>query len=165
MRPDLDSAIDMHFRDVDDLVVGSEEVVREQHFGDDVVVAVTYRRRKKDDVRRSCFGIAWSERWGWQTAGGAWSSSIVERPPRGIWLDYGGWGPGPDVLAGWLADPAAASLHVTDGLGRTIDDDVENGVAILHWDGDFSSENATVELRDAAGRVLTREPLRPRREH
>jgi len=36
-------------------------------------------------------------------------------------------------------------------------------VAILTWRGDFSIQQATAELRDAAGEVPTREPLEPRR--
>jgi hypothetical protein len=170
MKPDLDSAIDAALEwDVshDDLVPNSLEVVREKHLGDDVVAAVTFQRCSKADLRRSCLGLAWTERDGWHTAGGAWASSVVEGRPRGIWLNWGGWGPasgdGLHVKSGWLADPRAVALLVTDPLGRQVEDQVENGVAILTWRGDFSVEHSTAELRDAAGEVLTREPLEPRR--
>lgn len=170
MKPDLDSAIDAAREwavDRDDLVPESFEVVREKLIGHDVVIAMTFRRRSKDDVRRTCHGLAWSERDGWRTAGGGWASSVVERPPRGIWLTWGGWGPGSGdglhVKSGWLADPRAVTLIATDALGRTIHDQIENGVAILTWQGDFAVENATAELHDADGAVLTREPLEPRR--
>ena len=170
MKPDLDSARDAarawavgH----DDLVPGSFEVVREKRIGNDVVIAMTFRRRSKDDLRRSCQGLAWSERDGWHAAGGAWASSVVDRPPRGLWLNWGGWGPGSGdglhVKSGWLADSRAVTLSATDATGRTIHDRIENGVAILTWEGDFSAEHSTVELLDQDGAVLTREPLEPRR--
>jgi hypothetical protein len=170
MKPDLDSAINDALEWAvghDDFVADSFEVVREKHIGDDAVIAMTFRRRSTDDLRRSCHGVAWSERDGWHTAGGAWTSSVVDRPPRGIWLSWGGWGPGSGdglhVKSGWLADPRAVALVVTDTSGRKIHDRIENGVAILTWRGDFSAEHSTAELFGAHGEVLTREPLEPRR--
>ena len=171
MKPDLDAAIDAAIRrDLrnDHVVAGSLEVVREKHVGDDVVVAVTFRQDKKADARRSCLGLAWSERDGWRAVGGAWTSTFVDRAPQGVWLNWGGWGPGSGgglhVLSGWLADPRAASVLVTDGVSRQLEDRVENGVAILTWRGGFSPERATVELHDSAGDVLASEPLQPRRD-
>jgi hypothetical protein len=62
------------------------------------------------------------------------------------------------VLAGWVAEPAAASIRVTDPNGRIEEDTIEAGVALLMWHGDFNHIDAKAELLDSSGQIIRRGP-------
>ena len=60
---------------------------------------------------------------------------------RDVWMTWGGWGPAQGreraVFGGWVSDAAAVSARVTDMSGRTLHDEVESGVALFLYKGDF----------------------------
>jgi hypothetical protein len=64
-------------------------------------------------------------------------------------------------MGGWVNEPAASRIKVTDPNGRTEEDAIEVGVAILIWAGDFDGSRATAELLDEDGRVIRSGPMRP----
>ena len=70
--------------------------------------------------------------------------------------------PARGVSGGWVNDPTATSIRVTDPNGRIEEDTIEAGVAILIWNGDFDVWHATAELLDENGQVLRTGPMRPR---
>lgn len=60
------------------------------------------------------------------------------------------------MRGGWVADPTAALVRLTDPSGRVVEDRVEAGVAILIWDQGLATREAVVELVGADGAVLRR---------
>jgi len=136
--------------------------VREKQVDDNVVVAASFRDNSGRD-RRACVGLRRSEELGWHGDGGGWASNARDAEPEGIWLNSGGWGPAEPtrkvaVLAGWVAEPAAASIRVTDPNGRIEEDTIEAGVALLMWHGDFNHIDAKAELLDSSGQIIRRGP-------
>ena len=124
-------------------------VVREKREGDEAAVAATFRN---SSGRLVCgmIGLRRSADWGgWRAAGGGWSSGPRDVPSAAIWSSLGGWGsstPPKGVIGGWVNEPAASRIKVTDPSGRTEEDVIEAGVAILIWKGDFlaaSRSNST----------------------
>ena len=57
------------------------------------------------------------------------------------------------MVGGWVADPEAFEARLTDPAGRTLEDRIENGVAIFLWTEEFNDRDAYLELLDADGRV------------
>lgn len=95
-------------------------------------------------------------------AGGGWSSGSSDVPDDAIWSSVGGWGsvtPPRGVRGGWVNEPAAARIRVTDPNGRTEEDTIESGVAILIWEGHFDASRATVALLDEHGQVIRTGPM------
>jgi hypothetical protein len=145
-----------------DAVPGSIEVVREKQVDDHLVVAARFRDGSERD-RRGCVGLRRTEGGGWHRAGGGWSSNARDAVAEGIWLNSGGWGPADPsgefaVLGGWVSEPSAISIRVTDPNGRVEEDRIEAGVALLMWHGNFNHTHATAELLDSSGQVLLRGP-------
>ncbi len=100
---------------------------------------------------------------GWRLAGG-WSSGPRDVPADAIWSASGGWGSATKgVRGGWVNEPAARRIRVTDANGRTEEDTIEAGVDILIWEGDFAVSRATVELLDERGHVVRTGPMRANR--
>lgn len=138
-------------------------VVIEKREGDEAVVAATFRNSSGRPVR-GMIGLRRSDDWGWRAAGGGWSSGPRDVPTAAIWSSSGGWGsstPPKGVMGGWVNEPAASRIKVTDPNGRTEEDAIEVGVAILIWAGDFDGSRATAELLDEDGRVIRSGPMRP----
>jgi hypothetical protein len=79
-------------------------------------------------------------------------------------MTWGGWGPGDSheraVAGGWVADNAAVSARLIDTTGRTLSDEIENGVFLVMWKGDFDLHGARLELLDANNRVTRSGPMR-----
>lgn len=161
-----------------DAIPDTIQVVREKRQGDEAVVAATFRRSSGRLVRGFA-GVRRHDDFGWHPGGG-WSSGSRDVPADGIWASSGGWGstghtghPGADedaplteapargVSGGWVIDPTARSLRVTDPKGRIEQDTIEAGVAILIWEGDFDVWHATAELLDEDGRTIRTGPMRP----
>jgi hypothetical protein len=86
---------------------------------------------------------------------------------RDVWMTWGGWGPAQGreraVFGGWVADAAAVSARVIDISGRTLQDEVESGVVLFLYKGDFGLSDARMELLDAHGVVLRSGPTSTRR--
>ncbi|SDC98188.1 hypothetical protein [Nocardioides lianchengensis] len=138
------------------------EVVRERQHGDMAAVAYLARRRSDGSSFRGFAGLRRREDGIWRSSGG-WSSGAPDGVgPEALWAAWGGWGSGqrgtPDVgvRGGWVADPTAALVRLTDPSGRVVEDRVEAGVAILIWDQGLATREAVVELVDADGAVLRR---------
>jgi hypothetical protein len=111
-------------------------------------------------------GLRRSDDWGWRAAGGGWSSGPRDVPTDAIWSSSGFWAsstPPRGVIGGWVNEPAATRIKVTDPSGRTEEDAIEAGVAILTWEGNFDVSRATAELLDEDGRLIRSGPMRPRR--
>lgn len=104
-------------------------------------------------------GLRRSEGSGWR-AGGGWSSGHREVHADDIWSASGGWGSGGQplrpppgqhetptstrrvrgVTGGWINEPHARKIRVTDPNGRALEDTIEAGVAILIWEDDFDAQ-------------------------
>lgn len=138
-------------------------IVREKQTGDGAVVAVAFedeagiQRRGLYGLRRRADGV-------WRPNGRSMGS---ERSPaeRDVWMTWGGWsGDSPErsVLGGWVAVASAVTARATDHVaGRTLDDRVEDGVALFVYEGAFGPYSQ-MELLDAEGLVLRTGPLHRR---
>jgi hypothetical protein len=87
-------------------------------------------------------------------------------PEGAIWTWSGGWGsvtPERGVWGGWVSEPEATVIRVTDPHGRVEEDTIEASVGILIWEGRFDVSRATAELFGEAGRMLRSGPMRPSR--
>jgi hypothetical protein len=138
------------------------QIIREKHQGDDAVVAATFLRSSGRLVR-GMLGLRRFDTSGWRAAGGGWSSGARDVPADAIWSSSGGWGsatPPRGVTGGWVNEPTARRIRVTDPNGRTEEDTIEAGVAILIWEGDFDVPRATAELLDERGQVIRTGPMR-----
>jgi hypothetical protein len=141
------------------------EVVREKRQGDEAVVAATFRR-SSGRLASGFVGLRRSDDRGWHAAGGGWSGGSRDVPEGAIWKSSGGWGSvtrGRGVQGGWVNEPAASVIRVTDPNGRVEEDTIEAGVAILIWEGDFDVFRATAELFAEDGRMIRSGPMRPNR--
>ena len=96
----------------------------------------------------------------WRPMGG-FSGGAVRGSDHESWLRSGGWGSATrEVRGGWVTEPAAAGLRVTDPADHVLEDDVRAGVAILILSGGgFNVRRATAELLDEHGGVLRTGPL------
>ena len=142
-------------------------IVKEKHSGKDAVFAVAFEDR--DGVpRRGLIGMCrhHGDIKNWRPSG-AFMGSARLTDERDVWMTWGGWGPpgSPEraVFGGWVADPAAASARAIDNAGRTLHDDVKDGVALFMHKGPFLLMQAQLELLDAQGRVLRTGPMRRER--
>jgi hypothetical protein len=115
--------------------------------------------------RRGVIGLCNHHGGTWRTSGGFMGSARVTGN-RDLWT-WGGWGAGEsrerDVFGGWVADPSAVSARAIDAKGRTLEDPVENGVALFMWKGEFNFRYARLELLDAEQPVLRTGPIHQRR--
>lgn len=142
-------------------VEGSIEIVREKQAADDIVIAVQFEDTSGRS-RRAMLGF-YAHDNSWHQHGGFAGNAMVR--DRDIWETWGGWGPASStsaraVVGGWVAEPQAATIRVTDPSGRVVEDAVQDGVAILMWLGAFNYLSGTAELLDADGRVLRTGPMR-----
>lgn len=145
------------------------QIDREKREGDDVVIAFNFRDASNGLVR-ACIGVHRldGDRW---LNGGSWASSQHAKPD-GILTASGGWAYGPPdllpgqasvrgVAAGWVDEPTAKVIRVTDPTGRVEDDTIDGGVAILMWVGGFDASRAVAELLDERGQLIRSGPIRP----
>lgn len=83
-------------------------------------------------------------------------------------MTWGGWSGDPrewSVAGGWAADTAAVSARLVDVHGRTLRDEIENGVFLFMWKGNFDLSGAWLDLLDADGRVTRSGSMRRARRH
>ena len=141
-------------------------IVREKKAGKDAAFAVAFEDRNGAQ-RRGLVGLCRHHSDNWLPSGGYMGSSRVTGE-RDVWMTWGGWGSGHSessersVAGGWVADPAAVRARLVDASGRVLDDDVENGVFVFMWKGNFGLRSARLELLDADGRIARSGPLRHR---
>lgn len=139
----------------------SIRIVREMRAGDDAAFAVAFEDR--DGVqRRGVLGLSRHHSDTWQPSGGFMGNA---RPSgdRDVWMTWGGWGPGDSptaVAGGWVADPAAVTARLVDTTGRTLSDEVHNGVVMFMWKGSFDVVGARLDLLDADSRITRSGPVR-----
>lgn len=148
-----------------DAVRDTIEVVREKRQGDGAVVAATFRRSSGRLVS-GFVGLRRVDDHGWRPAGGGWSSGPCDVPADAIWTSSGGWGsvtPPRGVCGGWVNEPEARVIRVTDPHGRVEEDIIEASVGILIWEGNFDVSRATAELLGEDRRMIRSGPMRPSR--
>jgi hypothetical protein len=140
----------------------SIRIVREKRAGKDAAFAVAFEDR--DGVqRRGVLGMCRHHSDTWQPSGRFMGSAHVTGD-RDVWMTWGGWGPGNSheraVAGGWVADPIAVAARLVDSTGRTLSDELENGVFLFMWKGDLNLRGARLELLDDDNRVTRSGPLR-----
>jgi len=117
-------------------------------------------------LRRGIIGLCRHDAGDWRPSG-AFIGSARVTGDRDLWMTWGGWGPAQGreraVFGGWVADASAVSARVTDMSGRTLHDEVESGVALFLYKGDFGLSDARMELLDAHGVVIRSGPASTRR--
>jgi hypothetical protein len=148
-----------------DAIRDTIEVVREKRQGDDSVVAATFRRSSGRLVH-GFVGLRKFDDHGWRPAGGGWSSGQRDVPADAIWTSSGGWGsvtPERGVWGGWVNEPEAKVIRVSDPEGRVEEDTIEASVGILIWEGRFDVSRATAELFGEDGQMIRSGPMRPSR--
>ena len=145
-------------------VEDSIKIVREKYARNEAAIAVAFDDQN-DVQRQGVLALRKDSEETWRPNGGFMGTA---RPTGDgdVWMTWGGWGGDSremTVLGGWVADPAAVTARATDAMtGRTMEDVVENGVALFMYAGDFGTRYARLELLDADGRVLRSGPLNSR---
>ena len=137
----------------------SIDVVRVVRDGDDVVVAVRF-----DDAsgRRQAM-LGFLDAGGRCRGTGGFGGPVPSPQDEAAWHS-GGWshsGGRRGVCGFWVADPAATALRLTDMSRQEHQAVIEDGVAVVLWDGDFNVASARVELLGADGDVLSAGPVSP----
>jgi hypothetical protein len=142
----------------------SIQIVREKKAGKDAAFAVAFEDRNGVQ-RRGLVGLCRHHSDTWRPSGGYMGSTRVTGD-EDVWMTWGGWGSGDSdspersVAGGWVADPTAVCARLVDQSGRVLDDDVEHGVFLFMWKGNFDLRSARLELLDADNRITRRGPLR-----
>jgi len=131
----------------------SIHVVREKVQGERALVALEY-----EDTE----GRHWSYVYGahlqndgnWKASGG-WGGSDTGHPQRPLpWVNLGGSGNDSSFCAGGRVHGEGVDrVRLTSPDGRTIEDQIQNGVALLLGDAPFGVPY-TVELLDHSGNVI-----------
>jgi hypothetical protein len=142
----------------------SIEIVRERRAGNQAAIAVAFED-KNGVRRRGVIGLRSQPDGRWRPSG-SFMGSAHRTGERDVWMTWGGWGGDSHdraVLGGWVADSATVIARAIDDLsGRTLEDAVENGVAVFLYDGDFGLHRARLELIDREGKLLRKGPLNSR---
>ena len=140
---------------------GAIRIVKERHAGDEAVFAVSFEDRGGTQ-RRGLVGFRRHADGSWHAAG---SFTDTARPARQgeVWTTWGGWSAGrrPEAAAcgGWVAEPGAVSARLVDAAGRTIEDEVQDGVALFICPGPFDVLGARADLLDADHEVIRSAPV------
>ena len=137
--------------------VGAVTISKEGVAGDYAAFAVDFAE-SVGIRRRGLLGLRRDDA-GWQPWARSMGGHYVGDEPAGfLWTTSGGWSTSDieetAVFGGWVGDPAAASVRITDVTGRRLEDAVENGVVLFLYRGGFQLHGARVELRDAGGDVI-----------
>jgi hypothetical protein len=145
-------------------VENSLMIVSEKYAGNEAAIAVAFDDQSGVQ-RRGALALRRVSDETWRPSGGFMGSARATGEGE-VWMTWGGWGGTSrkmTVLGGWVADPAAVAARATDPVtGRTMEEAVENGVALFMYAGDFGTRYARLELLDAEGRVLRSGPLNRR---
>src|SRR5215813_5663135 len=72
----------------------------------------------------------------WKVDGGTSGRRGPEPQPRGPWANFGGWGwPRFLCLGGRVHGEGVSKVRLIDGAGRTIEDTIDDGIALLLING------------------------------
>jgi hypothetical protein len=141
---------------------GAVRIVKERRAGNDAAFAVAFEDRRGRQ-RRGMVGLRQHADGSWRAAGSF--IDIARTPdPHAVWSTWGGWTAGGwrdhAACGGWVADPNAASARLVDAAGRTVEDTVQNDVALFLYTGPFDLSAGRVDLVDADGEVIRSAPVR-----
>lgn len=99
----------------------------------------------------------------WKVDGGTSGRGGPEPQPRGPWANFGGWGwPRFLCLGGRVHGEVVSKIRLTDAAGRTVQDTVENGIALLLINASVEMP-CEIELLDAGGALLATQTWPPER--
>jgi hypothetical protein len=115
------------------------------------------------DPYRALWGVDRRRNGSWRVAGGA-SNKARNGGPGDMWVSGGSWASGESgVSTGiWVADAEPQLARITDPSGRSMEDTIESGVALLIWKGDFNLRASTLELLGSDASVLWSGPFHRR---
>lgn len=151
------AVVEADYSPVDDTIT----IVSEKFAGSGAAIAVAFDDQNGRH-RRGVLGLRKDSDSTWRPNGG-FMGSVRPTGDTDVWMTWGGWGGDSNetnVLGGWIADPAAVTARATDPVtGRTLDEVVENGVALFMYSDDFGARYARLDLLDADGRTLRSGPL------
>ena len=141
-------------------VENSIEIVKLRQRGDHTVVAARFTNGAGRQARAMLGMREFDGRWHGTGGFGGGDNSADE---ANVSWSSGGWSHGPRIVRGfWVEHASAVALRLTDtAAGRVHEDNIERGVAILMWDGDFDQAHARVELTDTQGDVVKTGPVWP----
>ena len=126
--------------------------LKERVEGNRAMVAVEFEDTEARPWRY-VFGAVQQPDETWKAAGGAGGGGS-ELQSHGPWANFGGWGwPRFLCLGGRVYGEGVAQVRLIDAVGKTIEDGVDDGIALL-LSNDPVEMPCRIELRDAAGAVL-----------
>ncbi len=136
----------------DQAVEDSIEIVRLKQSGDHTVVAALFTNGAGRQARAMLGMREIDGRW---CGTGGFGDLSTSAPEANVSWSSGGWSHGSRMVRGfWVRHPSALVLRLTDPAGGVHEDNIERGVALVMWDGDFDQVHARVELIDAQGDVI-----------
>jgi hypothetical protein len=128
-------------------------ILKERVEGNRAMVAVEFEDTEARPWRY-VFGAVQQPDGIWKAAGGAGGGGGREPQSRGPWANFGGWGwPRFLCLGGRVYGEGVAQVRLIDAVGRTIEDRVDDGIALL-LSNDPVEMPCRIELRDPGGAVL-----------
>ncbi len=132
-------------------------VIRERVRGGGALVAVEY-----DDTAGDSwfyvYGVQLQADGNWRVSGGAGGSAAGEPARSAPWANLGGWGNDTNMCAGGrVHGDGVRRVRLTSPDGRTFEDHVESGIALITGKVPFGTRFA-VDLLDGAGAVLGTHP-------
>jgi len=149
------SALIAEYRAVEDSI----EIVRLKQSGDHTVVAARFANGSGRQVRAMLGMREVDGRW---HGTGGFSGGDIPADEVNVSWSSGGWSHGRRIVRGfWVGHPSAVCLRLTDPAGHVHVDNIERGVAILMWDGDFDLTHARMELTDTQGEQIKTGPVWP----
>ena len=127
--------------------------LKERIEGDRAMLAVEFEGIDNTHWRY-VFGAVRQSDGGWNADGGAGGGGGAEPQATQPWANFGGWGwPRFLCLGGSVHGEGVARVRLIDAGGRVVEDDVDNGVALL-VSNDPVQMPCGLELLDREGEVL-----------
>ena len=129
-----------------DVAPESIRLVREKYLEDAGMLAIEYVYKHSAAVYRALSGVTKRAEGRWAPAGSA-SKRVRQIQRNGIWSMSGGWSSQACVCyGGWISDPKARYLRITDANGLEVQDDLQTGVALLICPREFAIKRSRLEL-------------------
>jgi hypothetical protein len=129
-----------------DIAPDSIRLVREKYVEDTGMLAIEYVYQHSATRYRALWGVTKRAEGRWAPAGSV--SGRVRRSRRDeIWSMSGGWSSeGCVCYGGWISDPRARHLRLTEANGLAVQDDLKMGVALLICPREFAIKRSRLEL-------------------
>jgi hypothetical protein len=128
-----------------DVVPDSIRLVREKYVGDTGMLAIEYHKHS-GALYRALWGVTKRAEGRWAPTGAA-SKQVRHTQSESIWAMSGGWSsPGCLCHGGWISDPEARHVRMTDANGLMVQDDLKFGVALLICPSEFAIKRSRLEL-------------------